>query len=341
MFDPSTDHPKQSPETPSSNEQELSKYEQSRQELDSKQKTETEQVGKTLAKNKSETVSTAASARADLLASMPLAPTPETPAPAASPNSTNKKSFGDQIKEFFGKFTAGLGPIGEKISSFFKNIFNKNSTSPATGLESANSTNTTLDNKPAATLPPSPSNQLEKTNLDLANDGTQGLNGEALLNNEKFKARTEQIATKLGCSLDDLYAIFKMESGANPQAVNPVSKATGLIQWMPKYAPQFGTTTAELAKMTGLQQLDYVEKFFSRYFGKLHTFADLYRAVFWPAAIGKGPDYIFQTSAQSAELIAKQNPGIAKAAGRPDGFIDNAGFEKYANKFAPKNQKIA
>jgi hypothetical protein len=122
MFDPSTDQPKQTPETPPSNEQELSKLEQSRQELDSKQKTETEQVGKTLAKNKSETVSTAASARADLLASMPL-PTPETPAPTASPDSTNKKSFGDQIKEFFGKFTAGLGPIGEKISSFFKKFF--------------------------------------------------------------------------------------------------------------------------------------------------------------------------------------------------------------------------
>lgn len=83
--------------------------------------------------------------------------------------------------------------------------------------------------------------------------------------------------------------------------------------------------------MSGLQQLDYVEKFFKPYFGKIRSFADLYRAVFFPASIGKPADYIFKTKSQSAELIAKQNPAIAKASNRPDGLIDNAGFERYAN----------
>lgn len=320
---------------------------QARQDLESQQKIETDELNRQNLKNKSEAVDSASSSRADLMSDLgPIpAPNPESQTGAANPQPDQLEKatagFGDKFKNIVDKFKGIFGAISTKFTDFFNKVFNIKPDQSPSGSEQANST---PNPSPTEASTPTPTPQLDQSknaDLDIAADETKGLKGEALLNNEKFKARTEQIATKLGCSVDDLYAIFKMESGADPQAVNSVSKATGLIQWMPKYAPQFGTTTTELGKMTGLQQLDYVEKFFSRYFGKLHTFPDLYRAVFWPAAIGKSPDYIFQTSTQTAELVAKQNPGIAKVAGRPDGFIDNAGFEKYANKFNPKNQKIS
>jgi hypothetical protein len=334
------------PESPNSSpEPQSSTPDQTRRDLELQQKTENDQVNRDHAKNKSETANSSASSRADLMSSIGPSST-ENPAPAQSESAPNTPadgaaqqpstgSFGDKFKNIVDKFKGVFSAISLKFTDFFNNLFNKKPSSSPTA-DSQNPPNPDVKNQPA---PPEQSKKSNEETVD--NETTKGLKGEALLNNEKFRARTEQIAAKLGCSVDDLYAIFKMESGANPQAVNTVSKATGLIQWMPKYAPQFGTTTEELFKMTGLQQLDYVEKFFSRYFGKLHNFADLYRAVFWPAAIGKGPDYIFQTSSLSAEIVAKQNPGIAKAAGRPDGYIDNAGFEKYANKFDPKKQALA
>lgn len=126
MFDPSSNQPEQSSETlENPTEQQPSSTEQARHNLDIKQKTETNQAGKEFTKNKTEAVNTATSARADLLASMPAAPTPtsETPQPAPSASPASEKSFGDQIKEYFGKFSTGLGAIGEKISAFFKKLF--------------------------------------------------------------------------------------------------------------------------------------------------------------------------------------------------------------------------
>ena len=52
------------------------------------------------------------------------------------------------------------------------------------------------------------------------------------------------------------------ESRLNPQAVNPISGATGLIQFMPSTA-RGGTTTAVLKRMSNVQQLDYVLALFT------------------------------------------------------------------------------
>ncbi len=162
-------------------------------------------------------------------------------------------------------------------------------------------------------------------------DETWGLQGSALLNHPKFQARAKEICDKLGVKLEELYTIFLIESGGDPYRPNALgSGAIGLIQWMPSTAKGYGISTEDLRHMSGLQQLDYVEKYFQRYAGKLHSFADIYRAVFFPAAIGKGPDYIFGAPDMAfARKVGEQNPGIRDVCGRPDGLIDNAGFENY------------
>lgn len=70
------------------------------------------------------------------------------------------------------------------------------------------------------------------------------------------------------------------------------SHAIGLIQFMPRTAEDLGTSTAELAGMTAVQQLDYVEKYFRPYAHRIASLSDLYMAILLPSAIGKPDDAV-------------------------------------------------
>jgi len=72
----------------------------------------------------------------------------------------------------------------------------------------------------------------------------------------------------------------------SPSIRNP-NGATGLIQFTPATAAELGTSTAELAAMTAVDQMDYVEKYFEPFKNTLATIEDVYMAIIWPAAIGK------------------------------------------------------
>ncbi|MCC6643316.1 hypothetical protein IT411_01065 [Candidatus Peregrinibacteria bacterium] len=245
--------------------------------------------------------------------------TADSPAPANAPQES--KDMWGKVKEFF-------SDLGDKITAFFNKLFGGKDGQPAAGSEPA------AANAPASS-PDAPIS---------GPDSTAGLTGDNLLNHPQFKERAQQIATKIGVSLADLYAIFKMEGvtrdkGVDPQAVNPTSGASGLIQWMPKYAP---VPIEDLRKMTGLQQLEFVDKHFSPHAGKIKSFADMYALVFWPAAVGKPADYIFGApDMEYAKKVAQQNSGIAKFSQRSDGLIDKAGFDRYANSRRPKDSAIA
>ena len=55
--------------------------------------------------------------------------------------------------------------------------------------------------------------------------------------------------------------IIHLESGGNPQARNPTSAATGLIQFMTFTAKDLGTSIDALYQMDGKQQMPYVERY--------------------------------------------------------------------------------
>lgn len=88
----------------------------------------------------------------------------------------------------------------------------------------------------------------------------------------------------------DPYALanlIQFESGGNPQARNPATNATGLIQFIPSTATALGTSTSALAGMSGRQQLDFVQRYLdqTRKGRSLQDPARLAMAVFYPAAI--------------------------------------------------------
>lgn len=57
-------------------------------------------------------------------------------------------------------------------------------------------------------------------------------------------------------------ALMRSESGLNPAAVNPGTRATGLIRFMPSMARSLGISVEALRGMTAAQQMPYVEKYF-------------------------------------------------------------------------------
>lgn len=149
--------------------------------------------------------------------------------------------------------------------------------------------------------------------------------------NSDFSIRLYRVCATIWANYDDMVRIMKAESGLDPRIVNHQSWATGLIQFMPKTAQALGTSTWNLRKMTAVEQLDYVEKYFKQnsMWYALSSIESLYKVVFFPAALGKSDDWVFDAKDTPAHKVAAQNAGIAKFSNRWDGLIDWHAFSKY------------
>lgn len=126
-------------------------------------------------------------------------------------------------------------------------------------------------------------------------------------NVEAFEQKVRWIAQQLGINPNWLMLVMWIESRLNPIAENPITGATGLIQFMPSTALAYGTSVEALRKMSNLQQLDYVYKYLRVYKNRMKTFVDTYLAVFFPVAMGQAQDFIIHARNLSAEQVAKAN----------------------------------
>ncbi|MCF7847052.1 MAG: lytic transglycosylase domain-containing protein [Candidatus Gracilibacteria bacterium] len=158
------------------------------------------------------------------------------------------------------------------------------------------------------------------------------LKGQELLENREFSQKLDEICKNLGIQREHLVLVMQKESGINPQARNPNGGATGLIQFMPRTAEGLGTTVDALRIMSGVEQLEYVEKYYAAYAGKLNSVADLYMATFYPYALNKSDDYIIgsEKGADYVATVTEANKGILNRIGK--GYkteISKADFEEY------------
>jgi len=154
-------------------------------------------------------------------------------------------------------------------------------------------------------------------------------------NQKAFADKVIEISKKLKINPNWLMLVMYSESGLDHRKPNPDGGATGLIQFMPETAAWLKTTTYALKNMSNVQQLDYVYKYFKGFTGKIKSYFDLYLITFFPAAVGKPNDFIFQTKTKSAALIAAKNKGIDKWV--KDGKITLGEFKKYTNSTIPKD----
>lgn len=78
-------------------------------------------------------------------------------------------------------------------------------------------------------------------------------------------------------------------------------------------AIRLGTTTRELASMTNVKQMDYVEKYFEPFSGDLKTIEDVYMVIFCPKAVGQKDDYVLYSSGRNSYT---RNKGLGAETGR-------------------------
>lgn len=120
----------------------------------------------------------------------------------------------------------------------------------------------------------------------------------------EFRAKVRDIARRQGIEANWLMAVMAYETGNSflPYEKNRMgSSATGLIQFTSKTANSLGTSTTKLARMTAVEQLEWVEKYFEQYKGRIKNLGDAYMAVFAPRdGLGK-PDSTVLYSAPSDE----------------------------------------
>lgn len=123
---------------------------------------------------------------------------------------------------------------------------------------------------------------------------------------QPFRVKVREISQRLNINPNWLMAVMGFETGYtfSPAARNPGSTATGLIQFLEASARRVGTSTAQLARMTAVTQLDYVEKYFEPYAARIKNLGDCYLAVLWPAAIGR-PDSYIMWERDSGEYMAE------------------------------------
>lgn len=129
-----------------------------------------------------------------------------------------------------------------------------------------------------------------------------------------------RVAELIGTRPDCLANVIGLESGFRTDIRNPNGGATGLIQFMPSTAKRLGTTTGALARMSAMQQLDYVLRFYRPHAGKVASCRDLYLATFLPAFIGTSmatvlgrkddPTPLIEGSSLTLGQVYAANPGL-------------------------------
>jgi hypothetical protein len=147
-----------------------------------------------------------------------------------------------------------------------------------------------------------------------------------------FNKKLAKIATALGTTSNALLAVMKQESGVNPHIQNSIG-ATGLIQFMPDTARRLGTTTDELKQMDGVQQLDYVYKYYKMTGVGDGSVGDLYMATFMPKYIGYPDKYVLgQRGAEGfSGKVYAQNSGLDRDR---DGAITVGDVKQSVSRFA-------
>ena len=147
-----------------------------------------------------------------------------------------------------------------------------------------------------------------------------------------FVIEVQKIADDLGFyNADWLMLVFRAESNVTPQAVNPNSNATGLIQFLPSTARDLGTTVENLKKLNALQQLPYVREYLRRAI-KIKSVPksayDLYFLVHYPKAFQKSNETVLYSSDTTAY---KNNPLDYNK----NGDVTVAEVKAFLNKFVP------
>lgn len=152
---------------------------------------------------------------------------------------------------------------------------------------------------------------------------------------EAFKAKLIDICQKLRINPNWLLLVMIKESDLDPKKRNPRSTASGLIQFMEQTARDLGTSIHSIRNMSGVEQLDYVFKYYKPYAGKMTCVEDVYLVTFMPGYFGSRND---DSKNMGGSRIAALNNVIDL---NDDGQIKMGEFKKYVTKNIPSEYRDA
>lgn len=133
---------------------------------------------------------------------------------------------------------------------------------------------------------------------------------------DQFFVELTRVCQSLGCDPADLLAVIASESQVRPDAQHKSSRATGLIQFMPKTLQGLGWTDGPDAfrRLPAVAQLTYVQKYFQPFVRHgLGSSGRLYQATFLPGTLARGAD-------PATVVCAKDGPFA-------DAYAANAGLD--------------
>ena len=192
--------------------------------------------------------------------------------------------------------------------------------------------------------------------------GGGNLKGNALYNNQAFRAKLKTITDKYGISDEDLLKIMNSESSLNPakslylyypvkdrathRALNQPAEgyklfAAGLIQFTRATETSLGKTLEEIQAMSAIDQLDIVDTYLSFYKNDIKgaSIYVLYGAIFYPVALSaiktNDDNYVIGSdrSASYALGVSRDNPSMATINNKKAGVdtITVADFKRFVN----------
>ena len=151
-------------------------------------------------------------------------------------------------------------------------------------------------------------------------------------------AKLNEIVAPLGVPYTYLVALIHFETGGSmhPSTKNPNTSATGLIQFMASTARSLGTSVESLAKMSVLNQLEYVKKYFLQFkpLEKTNTISKLYLLVLRGQVVTEANEQVMLTGFFGTYDNPKKTSGgfslrQARALYDEKGIMTLANIQKY------------
>ena len=206
--------------------------------------------------------------------------------------------------------------------------------------------------KPSSTMPSIVRGDFK---LDKTKAGTAPTGG-SVANDPEFDKRLSQVADNLNIDKKVFRDIIRFETAGtfSPSKRDPKNISVGLIGFTEKTANRLGTTRDELAKMSAVEQLDYVEKYYKRLKLKPHSdLGTIYMMTFLPAFAyspddtvigqrGGGPLKLPSGSESKLTLdqIWQANPVFGKSVGRDQFTVGDVKRTIQARSSKPEAQPM-
>lgn len=135
-------------------------------------------------------------------------------------------------------------------------------------------------------------------------DGTNRAMPAAVKEDGKFMAAVANTASTLNADPNHLLRAMDFETAGtfDPSIQHAGSSAVGLIGFLKGTAKELGYTTDELRQMDRATQMRVVEQYLQPHLAGIDkpTFGDIYLAIHYPKAIGKGNDYVIYSAGSNA-----------------------------------------